>query len=104
MGNSVLTLNPTWAIAGMFAATFITRAGGYWLIGRVTLTPRMRRMLNALPGSIVMSTVMPIVSDGGASAILGIVAAGGMMLLSRSEFLAMVAGVGAAACLRAFGH
>lgn len=103
MANSGLAFDPVWAIAGMFVATFMTRAGGYWLIGRITLTPFVRRMLNALPGAIVMSTIVPIVSEGGPSAIFAIAAAGGIMLLWRNEFFAMTTGVVVAAFLRAVG-
>ena len=39
------------AIAVMTAVTVALRLGGFWLMGYVTVTPRVRRMLAALPGS-----------------------------------------------------
>ena len=39
-------------IVAMTVAVYLTRAGGYWLIGRVTIGPRLRKMLDALPAGI----------------------------------------------------
>jgi uncharacterized membrane protein len=36
------------AIAAMAVATYAMRAGGFWLMGHVPLTPRLRRILEAL--------------------------------------------------------
>ena len=33
----------------MAAATYLMRVGGFWLMGHVPLTARMRKMLEALP-------------------------------------------------------
>jgi Branched-chain amino acid transport protein (AzlD) len=38
------------AIAVMAAATFVIRAGGFWLMGRVRLTTRVRRILEHRDG------------------------------------------------------
>ena len=56
---------PLAAIAAMAAATYLMRAGGFWLMTHVPLTPRVRRMLAALPGSVIAATVFPIVAIGG---------------------------------------
>ena len=48
------------AILTMAAATYAMRAGGFWLMGHVPLTARVRRMLEALPGSVVVATVLPL--------------------------------------------
>ena len=47
-------------IAAMTVAVYLTRAGGYWLIGRVTIGPRLRKMLDALPGAIIAATIAPL--------------------------------------------
>jgi uncharacterized membrane protein len=44
-------------VAAMAATVYLTRAGGYWLIGRITLGPVLRRMLNALPGAVIAATI-----------------------------------------------
>jgi len=89
------------AIVGMAAATYPMRAGGFWLMGRVPLTPRVRRMLEALPGAVVVATVVPIIVREGSSAVLAIAAAGIVMLVWRNDFLAVVAGMAAAIVWRA---
>ena len=53
------------AICAMLAATYFCRAGGFWLMQHVPLTARVRRGLAALPGSIVMATVVPLALRGG---------------------------------------
>ena len=47
-------------LAAMTVAVYITRAGGYWLIGRITIGPRLRNILDALPGAIIAATIAPI--------------------------------------------
>jgi uncharacterized membrane protein len=91
------------ALLAMALATYAMRAGGYWLMGRVALTPRLRRMLEALPGSIVAATVLPIVVNGGVVAVLAVGTAGVVMWVRRSDFLAVIAGMSVAAALRAAG-
>ena len=45
------------AILAMAAVTYAIRAGGFWLMGYVPLTPRVRSILNALPGSVVVAVI-----------------------------------------------
>jgi uncharacterized membrane protein len=94
---------PLIAIAAMAAATYLMRAGGFWLMTHVPLTPRVRRMLAALPGSVIAATVFPIVAIGGPVAMLAVGTAGVVMLATRNDFLAVIAGMGIAALLRAGG-
>jgi uncharacterized membrane protein len=88
------------AIVAMAAATYPMRAGGFWLMGRVPLTSRVRRMLAALPGAVVAATVVPIVVREGSSAVLAVAAAGIVMLAWRNDFLAVIAGMAAAIVFR----
>jgi uncharacterized membrane protein len=91
------------ALAVMAAITFLMRAGGYWLMGRVPLTPRVRRMLEALPGSIIAAIVLPIVARIGVVAALAVVAAALVMAWRRNELLAVTAGILVAVAARAAG-
>jgi uncharacterized membrane protein len=91
------------AILAMAGATYLTRISGFWLMSYVPLTPRLRRMLSALPGSVVVATVLPIVVRGGAPAVLAVVVCLVVMMTRRNEFLAVAAGMGAAAGARALG-
>ena len=91
------------AVAAMTAVTLSMRLGGYFLMSYVTVTPRVRRMLDALPGSVIAAAVLPVALQGGAVAIAAVVLAMLAMYLSRSDIVAIVVGVGAAALLRAAG-
>ncbi len=91
------------AIAAMSAVTVSLRTGGYFLMSYVTVTPRVRRMLEALPGSVIAAAVLPVALQGGLVAITAVLLAMLAMYLSRSDIVAIVAGVGAAALLRAAG-
>ena len=88
----------------MTVTVYLSRAGGYWLIGRVTIGPRLRRMLDALPGAVIAASVAPIVVHGGWRAGLAMVAAAGMMFLVRNDFAAVLAGVAVAAGAFALGY
>jgi uncharacterized membrane protein len=90
------------AILAMAAATYPMRAGGYWLMGRVPLTPRVRRMLEASPGAVIVATILPIIVREGVPAALAILAGGAVMLVWRKDYLAVAAGMAAAAAWRGF--
>jgi len=91
------------AIAAMAAATYPMRVGGYWLMAHVPLTPRVRRILEALPGAVIVATVLPILAREGAPAAIGIAAALISTLIRRNDFVALIAGVAAAAVARYAG-
>ena len=90
-------------VAAMAMTVYLTRAGGYWLIGRVTIGPRLRRMLNALPGAVIAATIAPILVQGGLRALLSMLAAATVMYFLRRDFAAVAAGVAVAAAAFAFG-
>jgi uncharacterized membrane protein len=91
------------AIGAMMAATYLCRASGVVMMSRVRITPRVERALRALPGSIVMATILPLASDGGPPAMISLGLTVVVMLLLRIEFLAIAAGLGAVALVRALG-
>ena len=93
---------PYVAIAAMAVATYLCRAAGVVLMSRVRLTPAVERALRALPGSIVVATVLPIIIEAGAAAILGLAAALVVMSIARNELLALLAGLLAVSAARAF--
>jgi uncharacterized membrane protein len=90
-------------LAAMTVTVYLTRAGGYWLIGRIAIGPRLRRMLDALPGAIIASTVAPILVHGGMRAALAMGAAAAVMMLLRNDFAAVLTGVAVAAAAFALG-
>ena len=94
---------PYAAIAAMTVATYLCRASGAVLMSRVRLTPAIERALRALPGSIVVATVLPIALKAGLPAILGLAAGLVTMTLTRHELLALAAGLFAVSMARALG-
>jgi uncharacterized membrane protein len=90
-------------LAAMTAAVIVCRVGGYWLLGRFTIGPRLRRMLDALPGAVIASTTAPILLTGGVSGWLAVLAAAATMIAVRNDFAAVIAGVAIAAAARAAG-
>ncbi|HEX8665987.1 MAG TPA: AzlD domain-containing protein [Beijerinckiaceae bacterium] len=94
---------PYVAIAAMALATYLCRASGVVLMSRVHLTPRVTRALAALPGSIVVATVMPLAWQAGLPAMAGVAAALVTMTALRYELAALMAGLGTVAALRALG-
>jgi uncharacterized membrane protein len=88
------------AILAMAAATYAMRAGGFWLVGQFSLSVRQRRMLEALPGAVVVSAVLPVIVREGPVAALAIFVAGAAMLVTRNDALAVIAGMATAAAFR----
>ncbi len=91
------------AICAMMAATYLCRASGFLLMNHVPLTARVRRGLAALPGSIVMATVVPLSLRGGLPAMIGVACAVLAMMKFRNELIALLVGLGTVAALRAIG-
>src|SRR3954454_11658138 len=88
MMNEPLTYGPLIVIFVMAVATFLTRISGYWLMGHIPLTRRVRRTLEVLPGAIMAATIVPIVAKVGSTAFIAIVVALASMILKRNEFIA----------------
>lgn len=91
------------AILAMAVATYLCRISGVVLMGFIPLTSAVRRGLAALPGSIVVATVLPLIERLGLAAALALVAAIGSMMVRRSELLALVVGMAVVSGARALG-
>lgn len=87
----------------MALATLMTRIAGYWLMGHIPMTRRVRRILEILPGAIMAATIVPIVAKVGVVALLAVVVAAVSMILRRNEFIAVGFALAAAALARAAG-
>lgn len=85
----------------MAVATMLCRTLGYFAMNYVDLTPRVRRGLEALPGAVVVSIVLPGAITAGLAGVLGILAAIAAMWWTRRDILALVAGCGTAILVRA---
>lgn len=91
------------AFAVMTAVTVAARLGGFWLMGYVDVTPRIRRMLDALPGSIIVAAALPVAVNGGPVVMFAIVAAIVATVVFRNDFIAVIVGMTVAALARAMG-
>lgn len=94
--NSVLL-----TIIGIALATFVTKAGGYWLIQRVDVSRRIEAGLTILPGAILISLIAPRLVHGG---IAEWISAGVVFVIAvrtGNILLAMVGGVGSVLIARA---
>jgi len=91
------------AFAVMMVVTVLSRVGGYWLMSYVTITPRVRRMLEALPGSIIVAASLPVAVNGGPVVMFAIVAAMVVTIIRRNDFIAVFTGMAVAALARALG-
>lgn len=89
------------AIAGMAAVTFLCRIAGVVVMSRVRITPRIERGLRALPGSIILATILPVVIDNGWPAIVALATAITVMALTRIDLLGLAAGLGTLSVIRA---
>jgi uncharacterized membrane protein len=101
--NDLVSFSALIAILAMAAVTQIWRLGGFWLMGHVPLTLRVRRMLEALPGAVVVAIVLPVLVKNGQSAFIAVAAVIAAMVYLRSELVAIGAGLVVAALVRAAG-
>jgi len=96
-----MTLDP-WvlaAIGAMALATYLTRAGGYWLFRVVRPPPLVRAMLGYIPGTLFVSYVVPALAAGGVQEWAGAAATAATMLATRNLALAILGGTSAAAAV-----
>ncbi len=91
---------PYLVIFGMTAVTYLCRASGALLMSHVRITPRVERALRALPGSIVVATVLPIAVQSGLAAFVGLSASLVVMSVLRNELAALLAGLTAVVVAR----
>ena len=75
------------------AITYAFRFGGLLLADRLPRTGSMRRFLDALPGAILLSLVVPAAGHCGWAGAVGLTACLGVYLKTRNLLLTMVAGV-----------
>jgi uncharacterized membrane protein len=84
----------------MAAAAFICRAGGYFLMRYLPITPRVEVALRMIPMAIVASMLAVAAVHGGPPEWTGIATAMAVMALVRNDFAAIVAGIVTVAGLR----
>ena len=103
MMNEPLAYGPVIGILVMAAATLLTRISGYWLMGHIPMTKRVRRTLEVLPGAIMAATIVPIIAKAGPAAFIAVVVALASMIVKRNEFIAAGLALVAVSIARAYG-
>ncbi len=97
MHNDTLTLI---TILGMALVTYATRAGGFWLMGLVTPSPRIEAWLRQIPGAVLVAIIAPTVLASSLAETLAALASALVALRTKNVLVAMVVGVGAVWVLR----
>lgn len=78
----------------MAVVTYALRAGGYWMMGRVTLSSRMEAGLAYLPGAVITALVVPATISAGVPGVAGLIVVAIVMRRWSNLFLALVVGIG----------
>lgn len=97
MQNETLTLI---AILGMALVTYVTRAGGFWLMGLVTPSPRIEAWLRQIPGAVMVAIVAPTIFASSLAETLAALATVLVAIRTKNVLAAMVIGVAAVWLLR----
>jgi uncharacterized membrane protein len=91
-----MTIHPTALLTILLMAivTYACRAGGYWLMGRVAMSPRIEIGLTYLPGAVLISLVAPAMAEEGIPGVCAVAATALAMRKTNNLLIAMVAGIG----------
>jgi uncharacterized membrane protein len=85
----------------MTVAAALCRLAGFGFMQFVPLTPRMEAGLKAIPLAVMIGIMGPPVLKGGLPEMLGLVATVAAVRLGLNDLIALVAGMGSVAALRA---
>jgi uncharacterized membrane protein len=81
-------------------ASFACRAGGFWLMRFVSVTPRMQAALRAAPLAVMIGIVVPAALRGGVAEWLGLAVTAVLMRLTRKDLIAALSGIATVAICR----
>ena len=81
-------------------ATYACRAGGFFLMRYVTITPRVEAWLRSIPIALIGALLGPIAVTGGPPEWLGLAAAIGLMYLTSNEFFSAISACTVVAVVR----
>ncbi|MBI1775526.1 MAG: AzlD domain-containing protein [Proteobacteria bacterium] len=87
-------------ILGMGLATYVTRAGGFFLMRFMPLGHWLEAWLKEIPGAIIIAIVAPATLSGGPPFFLGVAVTFAALRLIGHELLAVVCGIAAVAAMR----
>ncbi len=89
------------AIVVVGVVAYACRAGGFFLMRYVRLTPRVEAWLQAIPISIVGAILGPIAANGGPAEWAGLAASIALMWVTGQDFLGVFGAIAAVALVRA---
>jgi uncharacterized membrane protein len=101
--SSALDPGTVLAICVMAGATIFNRTAGFFLMRLVPVTPRVRKILDSLPGAVLVAIVAPAAVHGDTAMAAGLAIAFIVTKLTHSDFFAVLAAVVVGASLRYFG-
>jgi uncharacterized membrane protein len=81
-------------------ATYACRAGGFFLMRYVTITPRVEAWLRSIPIALIGALLGPIAVTGGPPEWLGLAAAIGLMHFTPNEFFSAISACAVVALAR----
>lgn len=87
-------------ILGMALVTYMTRAGGLWLMSFVTPSPRVEAWLRQIPGAVLISIIAPSIFLSGLAQTLAALATLLAAIYTKNILVAMIVGVAAVWLLR----
>lgn len=91
------------ALAAMAAASFFCRAGGFFLMRFVTVTPRLEAAISAIPPAVMIGIIAPTIARGQPAELLGVASVVLIMKATGNDLLAALVGVTAVALARTAG-
>lgn len=93
MENTLFVENGLITILIASAITYSFRFGGLLLADRLPHTGPLRSFLDALPGTILVSLVVPSALNAGWQGLIGVAACLGIYFKTKNLLLTMIAGV-----------
>jgi uncharacterized membrane protein len=81
-------------------ATYGCRAGGFFLMRYVTITPRVETWLRSIPIALIGALLGPIAVTGGPPEWLGLAAAIALMYFTSNEFFSAISACAVVAVVR----
>lgn len=87
-------------ILGMALVTYVTRAGGLWLMSRISPSRRLEAGLRQIPGAVLTALIAPVALSHGAAEIFATLATILITARTKNVLLGMLTGVGFVFLLR----
>lgn len=84
----------------MALVTYATRAGGFWLMGLVTPSPRVETWLKQIPGAVLVALIAPTILASSIAETLAAIATVLVAFRTKNVLIAMLVGVATVALLR----